>query len=648
MFTWLKKSFSRDGPREDGAHSSADRISVIERATEALNAGDLTKAVQCYQQAISTQPGDAELRVALGVALIGQGDYATATKHLNRAILLDPVNANAYYFLGKIAHRQGNLPAAIEHYREAHDLKPDLDVVCGELSAALLAAGRKEAAETVLMKALSDRPRSAHLHISLGAHYTASQELEQAEQCYQAALKINPGSYVAHSKLGLILQYQGKTAAAVASFERVLEINAGDVTAHSSLLWLLSFEQDGMAKRYLPQARRYGEAVLARATPFKHWHRLSIQLERPVLRIGFVSGDLCRHPVGFFLEGVLAKLQASPFELIAYSMNPRDDELTERIRPCFVQWTPITGLSDEAVAHRIHGDAVDILIDLAGHSGYCRLPVFAWKPAPVQVSWLGYMASTGVAAMDFFLADPVSTPAAVQAQFTEEIWRLPATLFCFTPPPEHANLVVVPPPVLRNGYITFGSFQRLNKLSDITLELWGRILKKMPQAQLLLRNDALHSEHVRARLLSQLARAGILGSRVKFGGYVAEREDYLAGYGELDIVLDTVPHPGVTTTCEALWMGVPTVTLAQGATLGRIGASLLTCAGLAEWVAWNEDEYVALALRHGSAIERLARLRSGLRQQVAGTPLFDAGLFVPQLEDALFAMWQRKTACLTG
>ena len=644
MFNWLKKSVGRSGGGR-GAENQADPASLMAQATEALNAGDLEKAAQCYQQAVSLDPNNPALRAGLGVALIRQASYAEAKTQLNRAILLDPANANTYYLLGNIAQKQGDLPAAIELYNEALELKPDLDDACGELTNALLASGRKEVAEAMLIAALAARPGSAQLHFILGTLYARSHEPEKAEQCYQTSLLINPASYEAHSNLGSIFQMQGMFTAAIASFERAMQIGNGHVAAHSNLLWALSFQGDGTGDRYVREARRFGQDVLTRAIPYLDWLiEPSVAGKPRALRVGFVSGDLRRHPVMAVLEDVLRHLNPAKLELMAYSMNPLDDEVTARIKGCFSQWTSIVGLSDEAVAHRIHGDRVDILIDLAGHSAYNRLPVFAWKPAPVQVSWLGYLASTGVPGIDYVLADPVSTPEAVWDQFTETVWHLPETFNCFTPPAEHPKLSVVPPPARRNGYITFGSFQRINKLSDITLGLWGRILKAQPRAKLWLRSGAMNSQQAHARLLSRLDQAGIVAARVTFGGNIPGREDYLAAYGEVDMILDTFPYPGVTTTFDALWMGVPTVTLAKGGMLGRIGASLLTCAGLKEWVAWDEDEYVALALKHASNLEGLTQLRAELRRRVAATPLFDAARFAPQLEEALFAMWQRKMA----
>ena len=648
MFGWLKRGSASAQGRQPEAGGELDRAIAIavERAAEALNAGELDKAAQGYRQAIAGQPNHADLQVALSVVLIRQGSYAQARVHLNRAILLDPANANAFHFLGKVAQKQGDLPAAIELFNEALELNPDLDDASNDLTNALVASGFNEVAEAMLTKAVAQRPHSGQLHFILGTLYARSNQHERAEACFRVSLAINPAVYEVHSNLGSVLQQQGKLAEAIATFERAIALSGGHATAHSNLLWALSFQSDG---RYLREARRFGHVVVTRAKPYREWFvKPPADGEPRALRVGFVSGDLRRHPVMTVFEGVLKQLNPAKLELLAYSMNPVDDEVTESIRGAFSQWTSISGVSDEAVAGKIHNDKVDILIDLAGHSAYNRLPVFAWKPAPVQISWLGYLASTGVPGMDYVLADPVSAPQQVWDQFTEEIWHLPGTFNCYTPPAEHPKLKVMQPPLARNGYVTFGSFQRVNKLSDTTFQLWGRIFQALPYAKLWLRNEATGSRTVREHVLSRLDRAGIEAARVSFGGTIPGREEYLAAYNEVDVILDTYPYPGVTTTCDALWMGVPTVTLAGGGLLGRTGASLLTCAGLAGWVAWNEDEYVDLALKHASDREGLARLRAGLRQQVAQTPLFDAGQFAPQFEEALSGMWQRKMTCSTG
>ena len=577
----------------------------------------------------------------------------SAVNQANAAEVSDPVekpvDVGEILRLGRAALAAGDLRAATGRYRDIVSLDASRPEHHTALAYVLTEQGLFEEAWPHLEQAMHLRPEDPDIHFQRGNFQLAVGELANARRCYQAALALRPDYAEVHSSLGHVHEREGSMEDAIASFDKALLFDTGYFPAHSNLLWALSFQLDDGAGRYLAEARKFGQKVLSRATPYRAWRCQEGQGGAPKkLRIGLVSGDFRQHPVGIFLEGVVAQLSAQKLELLAYSMNPQDDPLTERIRGHFSAWTTITQMSDEEAAGRIHADGVDVLIDLAGHGAGNRLPVFAWKPAPVQVNWLGHLASTGVPGMDYVLADPVSTPNSVSAQFTEQVWHLPQTLFCFTPPVDQSMLAVAPLPALRNGYITFGSFQRLNKLSNATLELWGRVFRALPQARLYLRNEGMNREATRAALLERLAQAGIVAARVTFGGHVPRWEEYLAMYREVDVMLDTFPHPGVTTTCEALWMGVPTVTLARGATLGRIGASLMTCAGLAEWVAWSEEEFVLLAVKRSAGIEALALLRAGLRQQVAKTPLFDAGRFGPQFEEALFARWQRKMACSTG
>lgn len=259
----------------------------------------------------------------------------------------------------------------------------------------------------------------------------------------------------------------------------------------------------------------------------------------------------------------------------------------------------------------------------------------------MQVSWLGYFASTGVPGMDYLLADQVSVPPSHREHFTETVWYLPDTRLCFTPPAAHARLAPTPLPALRNGHITFGSFQNVFKLNDAVLALWGRIFHSLPQARLRLQNRQMNSPALRAHLQQRLARVGIAQQRLTIVGDMP-MEEYLAAHADIDIILDTFPYPGGTTTCEALWMGVPTLTLAGGTLLARQGASLLTAAGLDDWIAGNEDDFVARTLAHATDINRLTQLRSGLRQKIIASPLLDAPRFALHLENALHGMWQQK------
>jgi predicted O-linked N-acetylglucosamine transferase (SPINDLY family) len=289
----------------------------------------------------------------------------------------------------------------------------------------------------------------------------------------------------------------------------------------------------------------------------------------------------------------------------------------------------------------IHADGVHVLLDVSGHTAHNRLPVFAWKPAPVQVSWLGYFATTGVAEMDYFLADKVGVPEAQQEQFTETVLYLPDTRLCFTA--REVDLPVAPLPALANGMVTFGCFQTLAKLGDGVLEAWGEILAALPDATLRIQCKQLGEPAQVEQLLQRLWKYGIAPARVATHG-ASNRETYLAAYAEVDVILDTFPYPGGTTTCEALWMGVPTLTLAGDSLLARQGASLLTAAGLEEWVATSKEEYVAKSIALASDQSKLVALRAVLRQQVLASPLFDAPRFARNFEDALWGMWQRHHA----
>ena len=614
---------------------------------EAVNAGQYSKASDHFSRAVTGHPADAASRVALGFSLMEQGRYAEAKPHLSRALLLDSEDADACYLLGKSCLETGEVRGAITHFSEALKLHPDFEFALRDLSRAFFESGRKEEARTLISKGLAQYPKSADFHFYQGNLSVDDRRLEEAIACYGNALEIDPAYAEVHHNISHALVELGRPEQAVASARRAVELRPAYLAAYNNMLWAMLFLPGQSSGEYLAEAQNFGEKAFAAAIPFTAWHgnqrAAMAQLERPHLRVGLVSGDLRVHAVGFLLEGVLPKLHSVNLELIAYSMNPAEDGLTERLKAHFSDWTSIVGLSDEEAARKIHADGIDVLIDLAGHTAHNRLPVFAWKPAPLQVSWLGYLASTGVPGMDYVLADAVSAPPTVRMQFTEQVWCLPETFNCFTPPPSvPSSLEVTPAPALRNGFVSFGSFQRMNKINESVLSLWARILTACPTAVLRLQNAQLGDPQVRQRILNTLQHMGIDSDRVRLAGEIAKREEYLAAYAQVDIVLDTHPYPGVTTTGEALWMGVPTVTLAGDTLLSRVGASLLTCAGLSQWVAWSDDEYVSLAVRQSMDLEGLARLRAGLRQKVAATALFNAGRFARQFEDALFAMWHSR------
>ena len=455
---------------------------------------------------------------------------------------------------------------------------------------------------------------------------------------FRRAIEIRPDNADAHVGLSNVWKSLGEFESALKCIHRSLELDPDCVLAHNNLLFIHNYVADQPAALLLADAQRFGEVATRLARPYTDWPN-SPKPERP-LRAGFVSGDLCDHPVGYFLESVLAALssQASGrLELFAYPNRSCDDVTSKRIQANCKGWHPAVWLSDEALARRIRDDEVDILIDLSGHTAHNRLSVFAWKPAPVQVSWLGYFATTGVAAVDYFIADHWTLPPDQEAHFTEQIWRLPESRLCFTPP--DAEVAVSPLPALTNDYITFGSFNNLSKMNDAVVALWAQVLHAVPGSRLFLKYQQLAEASVRQRTCERFAVHGIAPERLIFEDYVP-RANYLAAYQRVDIALDPFPFPGGTTTVEALWMGVPVLTLAGERFLSRQGVGLLMNAGLPEWVASDPRDYVARAVSHASDLQRLASLRSGLRQQVLASPIFDAPRFAQHFEAALRGMWQ--------
>jgi predicted O-linked N-acetylglucosamine transferase (SPINDLY family) len=354
------------------------------------------------------------------------------------------------------------------------------------------------------------------------------------------------------------------------------------------------------------------------------------------LRVGFVSGDLHSHPVGYFLESVLAHIDLTALEIFLYPTYSKIDTLSRRLQAMGFAWESLVGLSDERAAQRVRENAIDILVDLSGHTGHNRLRVFAHKPAPVQVTWLGYFATTGLQAMDYILCDRYVAPASEFDHFVEKPWYLPDTYLCFAPPV--VNLRVAPLPALTTGRFTFGCFNNLTKLNDAVVALWARVLLAVPASRLFLKTKQLDDATVRQSVVDRFAAHNIDAGRLILEG-AAPRAELLAAYSRVDIALDPFPYPGGTTSAEALWMGVAVLTLAGERFLSHIGESILQNAGLPEWVCANTDDYVARAASYAGDLQRLAALRNGLRQQVLVSPLFDAPRFARHFEDALRDMW---------
>jgi protein O-GlcNAc transferase len=354
------------------------------------------------------------------------------------------------------------------------------------------------------------------------------------------------------------------------------------------------------------------------------------------LRIGYISPDFRDHPVGRFMLPLLKSHDHREFEIFCYGDGAAPDEMTAKLQTCADIWRHTAG---QTHADLIRQDRIDILVDLAGHTLNNRLLVFAQKPSPVQITYLGYPGTTGLAAMDYRLTDVNADPPGETESFcTEELIRLPRTAWCFSALDE--NPAIADPPAVRAGHVTFGSFNNLAKLNPPLLQLWAKILQSIPNSRLLLKAKALNSKSVQDRLRESASTAGIPADRLDLCGWLSP-VDHLARYSRIDIALDTYPYHGTTTTCEALWMGVPVITLAGSVHLSRVGVSLLSNAGLPELIAQSPEDYVSIATELAGDLPRLADLRRTLRQRMETSPLMDAAQFARDVESAYRAVWRR-------
>ncbi len=601
------------------------------------------EAVSAYAAAFALRPETAQYQMNQGDALRDMGRLEDAEAAYQTAIRLKPDLVEAFLNLAHILHLQGRNEAAVEAFQRAIERRPDYFEAHQGKGHALRRLGRLEEAEASYRRALELKPSDATIHIDLGKLFRETSRYEAALGALQRALHLKPDSDAAINHLAGTLMDMGRHDEALETFRRGLALDPdGLFYLHSNMLMMLNYQAGGTPIQMLAEARAFGEKAARKAVPFTHHGNMPDPERR--LRIGLVSGDLGQHPVGFFLQNVLENLDPNKLEVFAYETFQRKDALNDRLRRVVQQWrdASFAKLNDKALANLIRSDGIDILVDLAGHTGKNRLPVFAWRPAPVQVSWLGYLGSTGLDAMDYVLVDAWALQEREEEQFTETPWRLPETYICFSPP--DLPVEVGPLPALEKGYITFGCFNNLNKLNDQVMACWARLLKSVSGTRLYLKTKRLDGAEVREKLVASFASFGIEPDRLILNGQFASHEAHFKAYHHVDIALDPFPYPGITTTVEALWMGVPVLSMRGQRFISHQGETILHNVGLSEWIALDEEDYVAKATAFAGDTQALAKLRSGLRDQLLASPLCDDARFARSFEDAMRGMWRKWCA----
>ncbi len=568
--------------------------------------GRFDEARRCFESALAASPRTADVHVNLGIVLTQLGAFGPAHAALSRALELQPRSVAALSSLGSLRRVEGRLADAVAAYARALELAPDDDAVLTGLGLAELAR------------------RNVH----------------EALACFERAAAARPGSPTAQNNLGTAFRALGDLDRAAERFRAAVALDPDYVAAQSNLLACLNYLARLSPEEILAEHRRFAARFEAPLIPQRRPHANRPEPDRR-LRVGYVSGDFVEHAMSYSVEALLAGHDRARFEIVCYASNAHEDEVTDRLRRHADAWHRVAGLPDDAMAALVREHGIDILVDLAGHTALNRLMVFARKPAPVQVAWLGYVATTGLAAIDYRLTDAVvDPPGTAESHYTETLVRLPCvTVF----QPARESPAVSPLPALARDAFTFASLNHLAKVTPEVIAVWARILAATPGSMLVLANagDAL----ARDRLARAFAAHGVGDTRLDFRPRLPLAK-FLELHREIDLALDPFPYNGGATSCHSLWMGVPFVTLAGDRYMARMGASLLDAVGLGELVARTPGEYVALAARLAGDRSRLAAMRVALRRRLAASPLMNAPEFVRNVERAYRDMW--RTWCERG
>ena len=675
---------------------------LIAEGNRAEHQGELPRACELYRQALALAPHSAKAHINLGIALEAMGDGAGAMRAYEQALDAEPANPAANYNLGKLLHVRGELARAEELLLRALQGRPHFREARIVLGAVLGARGKWHQARTELAEALRERPDDFGALFHYASALRALNELDDARTMLQRALAIDPSNVDAHAALSDVLCAQSDLAGATAELEAVLlqrpdwadalynygcllrrQLRLAEAEtafrravstqpSHAGAWRMLgevllaqcrsneAFEHYRIAREHCPQdfglesaelfalcgseqisdaellarhaafGKRVEETYAPRSAVFRN-----VKDPERRLRIGYLSGDFRYHVVTLFMLPVLEHHDRSTFEVYCYSTTDMKDGFTDRVSARADVWREAAGLSSAQLAEAIAADEIDILVDLAGHSGILQLPTMALRPAPVQATWLGYLNTTGMTRIDYRITDPIADPPGMTDPYhTEALVRLPHSQWCYRPflslPTASA------PPCAKQRFATFGAFHQSNKMSPSTRRVWAGVLAAVPDSRLII--VGIPPGRTEADLRRDLLARGVAPERITTVPY-RSLEDYLRGFDSVDIALDTMPYSGGTTTCDALWMGVPVVTAPGLRSVSRSAASVLSAVGLPDWIANDTEDYVRRAARFAGERDLLRQLRASLRKRMRASPLMAEERFTRDLEHAYRQMW---------
>jgi len=638
------ESLYRQVLSEDSNHPVALHYSGI----LAHQRGNGELAIELIGRALAIRPNDAEARFNLGAILQQRGELRAAARSYREALRIAPNAVETHINLGNTLKDLGETEEALACYRRAVSIRPDDAVAQFNFGNLCRDLGNPREAVEHYRSAIRIRPEFAEAHNNLGNALKDLGDVGEALAGYRQALVIRPNYAEAHFNLGNVLRERGDIDAALECYRSALTIRPDYVDAYTNMLFVHAYHGSLAPQDYLSLARGWERACVPEAEREAARRRV---FDRPTLagrrlRLGYLSGDFRTHAVSYFVEQLFTHHDRTCVEVFAYSTSAERDAVTERLQGLVEHWSPVAGVPDSALRDRIDADRIDVLVDLSGHTAHSREGVFARRAAPVQVHYLGYMASTGLSEMDYWIGDDILTPPETDTQYSERIWRLPRVWVAYegkadAPAPSGH-------PSADDGTVRVGGFNHLAKLTPATFKLWAAVLRELPQAKLLLKTKALGEAANRERVLEVMANHGIAADRLELRDIsrTPDWASHMACYDELDIAMDPVGGiAGGTTTCDALWMGVPVITLAGDRMASRMTASMLSALGRDEWIARTESEYVKKVLELAADVQGRRALRFVLRGQMAQSPLCDTPGLARSLEGAYFEMlkrWQRN------
>jgi predicted O-linked N-acetylglucosamine transferase (SPINDLY family) len=594
------------------------------------------EAIAELEIAISLEPRYIDAMNQLGLALWECGRLDEAIAQYRRTIGLAPNFAAPHSNLANALSVKGELDEAIFECREALRIDSRSAVTFNNLGSFLLARGRAGEAVEACRKAIEMNPRLSGAYSNAAIAYFECGRLDEAAAACREGLRLQPDLQPAYTNLGNVLRETGDVDGALANYRRALEIAPGDSATHSNLLFTLYLKSECTEEELLAEHRRWAQKFSETAESIPPANDLSPGRR---LRIGYVSSFLRDQPVGRFLAPLLASHDRSHFEVFCYSNSDAEDALSDKLRQSADHWKNIRHINDAAVAATIRDDQIDILIDLNLHGANNRMRLFAMKPAPVQATYLAYPGTSGMAAMDYRITDRYLDPPDLRsAPYPERPAYLSKSYWCYDPSPAAADVNALPADAA--GHVTFGCLNSLSKVGRDVLNAWREILAGAANSRLLI--HAAAGEH-RQKIAAFFAERGIGPERIEFVPRLSP-EEYFALYHRIDIALDPFPCGGAATTCDALWMGVPVVTLSGKATVGRAGVSILSNVGLQDWIAGDVDQYISIARQAAVDLPKLRDLRGGLRRRMLASPLTDAKAFAADFEGLLRQLWSDHCA----